>query len=378
MPAGYEDLLKPEYKGLVIMPNPKSSGTGYMFVKALVVSMGEEEALAYFDQLNENIIEYTSSGSGPINRLIQKEAAIGLGMTSQAVNANQEGGDFEIQNIRFTGDPRVEKQYGFWSKIGRFMFGEKDKDFDSVDLLSEMKTDTWIPLISHLTDNGRFKEEDFQADIEKLRKFYRDHGYLDVEIDDSKIKFEFPDEDAPGDMDIVINIVPNHQYKVGKVSFKGNTLEGFSDSELMKFVDYFDLTEGNVFSPSKVDKLIEQIREYYGQYGYIDTIVRVLRRPNVNTDNIDLIIDIIESKMFYLESINIQGNDKTKSEVIIREIAMEPGAIFDLRRMKISENRLKETRFFDEVTLSAAQKSENSGKGGTYGQPYFWSWIQHG
>lgn len=284
-----------------------------------------------------------------VNYSIERNDDTGVGAVVFDID---EGGDIEIQNIRFTGDSRVEKQYGFWSKIGRFMFGEKDKDFDSVDLLSEMKTDTWIPLISHLTDNGRFKEEDFQADIEKLRKFYRDHGYLDVEIDDSKIKFEFPDEDAPGDMDIVINIVPNHQYKVGKVSFKGNTLEGFSDSELMKFVDYFDLTEGNVFSPSKVDKLIEQIREYYGQYGYIDTIVRVLRRPNVNTDNIDLIIDIIESKMFYLESINIQGNDKTKSEVIIREIAMEPGAIFDLRRMKISENRLKETRFFDEVTLS--------------------------
>lgn len=56
--------------------------------------------------------------------------------------------------------------------------------------------------------------------------------------------------------------------------------------------------------------------------------------------------------MFYLESINIQGNSKTKSEVIIRELALEPGEVFDLHRMKISENRLKETRFFDEVTLS--------------------------
>ena len=263
-----------------------------------------------------------------------------------------EGGDIEIQNIIFKGDPRVEKQYGFWGKIGRFLFGEDSKDFDSVDLLSEMKTDTWIPIISHLTDNGRFKEDEFQADIEKLRKFYRDHGYLDVEIDDSKIKFEFPDADSPGDMDIVIDIVPNHQYKVGKVSFKGNTIKGFSDEELMKFVDYFNLTEGNVFSPSQVDKLIDQIREYYGQYGYVDTIVRVLRRPNVKTGDIDIVIEVIESKMFYLESINIQGNSKTKSEVIIRELALEPGEVFDLHRMKISENRLKETRFFDEVTLS--------------------------
>lgn len=263
-----------------------------------------------------------------------------------------EGGDIEIQNIVFKGDPRVEKQFGFWGKLGRFLFGKDTEDFDSVDLLSEMKTDTWIPIVSHITDNGRFKEDEFQADIEKLRKFYRDHGYLDVEIDDSKIKFEFPDADEQGDMDIVIDIVPNHQYKVGKVSFKGNTIEGFDDAKLMQFVDYFDLTEGNVFSPSQVEKLIEKIREYYGEYGYVDTIVRVLRRPNVKTGDIDMVIDVIESKMFYLESINIQGNSKTKSEVIIRELALEPGEVFDLHRMKISENRLKETRFFDEVTLS--------------------------
>ncbi len=263
-----------------------------------------------------------------------------------------EGGDIEIQNIIFKGDPRVEKQFGFWGKLGRFLFGKDTEDFDSVDLLSEMKTDTWIPIVSHITDNGRFKEDEFQTDIEKLRKFYRDHGYLDVEIDDSKIKFEFPDADEQGDMDIVIDIVPNHQYKVGKVSFKGNTIEGFDDAKLMQFVDYFDLTEGNVFSPSQVEKLIEKIREYYGEYGYVDTIVRVLRRPNVKTGDIDMVIDVIESKMFYLESINIQGNSKTKSEVIIRELALEPGEVFDLHRMKISENRLKETRFFDEVTLS--------------------------
>ncbi len=263
-----------------------------------------------------------------------------------------EGGDIEIQNIVFKGDPRVEKQFGFWGKLGRFLFGKDTEDFDSVDLLSEMKTDTWIPIVSHITDNGRFKEDEFQADIEKLRKFYRDHGYLDVEIDDSKIKFEFPDADEQGDMDIVIDIVPNHQYKVGKVSFKGNTIEGFDDAKLMQFVDYFDLTEGNVFSPSQVEKLIEKIREYYGEYGYVDTIVRVLRRPNVKTGDIDMVIDVIESKMFYLESINIQGNSKTKSEVIIRELALATGEVFDLHRMKISENRLKETRFFDEVTLS--------------------------
>ena len=213
-----------------------------------------------------------------------------------------------------------------------------------------MKTDTWIPIVSHLTDNGRFKEDEFKADLETLRAFYRNHGYLDVEIDENKVKFEFPDPDSAGDMDIVITVEPNKLYNVGKTTFKNNKL--FKTEKLMEFVDYFDLTEGNVFSPERVDKMADAIKTYYGEYGYIDTIVRVLRRPNLDNGNIDLIVDIIESEKFYLESINIQGNTKTKSEVIIRELALAPGEIFDLARMKQSERRLKETRFFDEVSLS--------------------------
>lgn len=88
MPTCYDDLLKDEYKGLISMPNPKSSGTGYMFLKNLVNVMGEDKAFTYFDNLTKNILQYTSSGSGPVNALMQKEAAIGLGMTAQAVTKN--------------------------------------------------------------------------------------------------------------------------------------------------------------------------------------------------------------------------------------------------------------------------------------------------
>lgn len=84
-PACYEDLLNPIYKDLVSMPNPKSSGTGYMFLLSLINSMGEDAAFEYFDKLSENIFQFTSSGSGPINAILQGEAAIGLGMTGQAV-----------------------------------------------------------------------------------------------------------------------------------------------------------------------------------------------------------------------------------------------------------------------------------------------------
>lgn len=96
IPASYQDLLKPEYKGLVSMPSPKSSGTGYMFLKNLVNAWGEDEAFTYFDSLSGNILQYTSSGSGPINALVQGEVGIALGMTAQAVTVANDGVELDI------------------------------------------------------------------------------------------------------------------------------------------------------------------------------------------------------------------------------------------------------------------------------------------
>lgn len=68
-PASYDDLLKPEYKGLISMPSPKSSSTGYIFLLNMVNERGEEAAFAYFDQLAENMSGqgFTTSGSGPVH-----------------------------------------------------------------------------------------------------------------------------------------------------------------------------------------------------------------------------------------------------------------------------------------------------------------------
>ena len=95
-PTSYQDLIKPEFKGLLSMPNPKSSGTGYMFLRNLTNAWGEDKAFEYFDNFAENIVQFTSSGSGPINALVQKEAAVALGMTAQAVTMINEGAPLKI------------------------------------------------------------------------------------------------------------------------------------------------------------------------------------------------------------------------------------------------------------------------------------------
>lgn len=96
VPGSYQDLLDPQYKGLISMASPTSSGTGYMFLRQLTNEWGEDEAFEYFEKLSENVLQYTSSGSGPVNALIQGEVAVGLGMTAQAVTEINQGVELEI------------------------------------------------------------------------------------------------------------------------------------------------------------------------------------------------------------------------------------------------------------------------------------------
>ncbi len=104
VPKTYEDLLKPEYKDLIAMPDPKTSGTGYGFYLNVVNIMGEDKAIEYFKKLKNNMREFTTSGSGPTNLLKQGEIAIAMGMTAQGVKAINDGYDYSIVELK-TGSP---------------------------------------------------------------------------------------------------------------------------------------------------------------------------------------------------------------------------------------------------------------------------------
>lgn len=91
IPTTYTDLIKTDYKDLVVMPNPKSSGTGFSLYNGLLHLYGETDGLAYFDSLNSNIREYTTSGSAPAKAVVRGEAGIGVALLWNAViqsNAN--------------------------------------------------------------------------------------------------------------------------------------------------------------------------------------------------------------------------------------------------------------------------------------------------
>lgn len=96
IPQSYDDLLADEYRGLIEMPDPTQSSTGYLFLKSLANAWGEEEALAYFDKLDENILQYTGGGSAPVKDAVAGECAIALSLTFKAVDLINEGADLDI------------------------------------------------------------------------------------------------------------------------------------------------------------------------------------------------------------------------------------------------------------------------------------------
>lgn len=204
-----------------------------------------------------------------------------------------------------------------------------------------MQTKKW-GILSFISGKGRFKEEVFFDDIECLKEFFRNQGYLDVEISDSDIEIV----QTASAVCININIRKGTQYKIGSVSIVNN--KRFSSEKLFPLIK---VKEGDIFSPSEIEESELALRNAYAQLGYLDSYGVAERKPNIQTGAIDLEFVVHESGKFYVESIKIQGNTKTKSNVIIRELALAPGDVFDIVRMQNSEKRLQNTSFFENVSL---------------------------
>jgi len=95
-PASWQDLLKPEYKDLIQMPTPQSSGTAYAIITTLVTVMGEDEAFEYMKKLNPNVQTYTSSGTGPSKGVAVGQAAIGIQFTPAFFEFIDQGYPLEV------------------------------------------------------------------------------------------------------------------------------------------------------------------------------------------------------------------------------------------------------------------------------------------
>jgi outer membrane protein insertion porin family len=269
----------------------------------------------------EKIREYYQKGGYnqvSINYAIERDRASGFGTVIFRI---REGPKVKIAQVRFEGNANVKAR----------------------TLRKEMETKKWW-VLSWLTGKGRFKDDEFDDDVEKLRDYYREEGYLDVEILQDQISFDYP---KPDKLVLTIRIDEGRRYRIGDITVTGSNIH---EASLLKRV--VRQRSGMIFRPSRLDKDVSRLEDFYGSGGYLDTRVRLQRNPNIATGNIDIVYDIRESERFNVESIGIEGNTKTKSTVILRELVLGPGDVFDTVRMKISKLRLENTRFFDDVNVT--------------------------
>lgn len=274
------------------------------------VKEDQEKIREYYQKVGYNQVS--------VNYAIERDRTTGFGTVIFKI---KEGAKVKISVIKFSGNDNVKARL----------------------LRKEMETKKWW-FMSWLTDTGRFKDDKFEDDLEKLRDYYREEGYLDIEIPQDQITFDYP---SPSKLVITIRVIEGRRYKIGDINVTGAKIH---EASLLKRI--LRQRSGMVFRPSKIDKDVERLEDFYGSGGYLDTQVRLLRKPNVNTGNIDLDYEVTESEKFNVESIVIEGNVKSKSIVILRELVLGPGDVFDTVRMKISKLRLENTRFFDDVNTT--------------------------
>jgi outer membrane protein insertion porin family len=194
-------------------------------------------------------------------------------------------------------------------------------------------------MFSWLTRSGVLKDEQLEDDKEKLAEFYRNEGYIDFELKEVRYVYQTPRK-------LVLRFVlaEGRRYRVGALDFKGVTL--FTTNQVM---EKLKMKVGDIFTPKGLNKDIETVQDLYGIKGYIDTNIRVRKTPNIQGGTMDLAYEIEEGDKSFIEKIEIKGNTKTKDRVIRRELAVAPGEVFDMTRVKLSKERLEGLTFFDHV-----------------------------
>jgi len=228
--------------------------------------------------------------------------------------------------------------------------------------------------LSGLTGGGRLSADDYRQDCAALLAYYRARGFLDVELESTDAATQCVVRDVANDegwVDVVFRVKEGRRYAFGQVQVAGNELGRAADSpfateRLLKLVGTpsenagligsasDQLAPGSWYSAAAVEVAVDKIRAAYGRRGYLDVQIGVVRTPNVATGAIDIRFDIREGAPSTVRQVLIEGNSKTRSTVIARELALAPGDTFDLEAARRTESRLRNTRFFESVRVSPA------------------------
>jgi outer membrane protein insertion porin family len=258
---------------------------------------------------------YHAHGFNDVEVTFRVEAIDAIRGTSRAVYTVNEGIKGSVSTVRFEGNTHFSDRL----------------------LRKQMKT-RQKTLFSFVDKSGRLDETQLQDDLQKVREFYQNHGYIDVAVRDVTKQ-----RTSSGALQIVIAIDEGPQYHVGKLTFVG-----YKATNEQKLRAVVKMKEGSVYSAKAIKDDAKALADAYGSGGYVDLTI-VPETSQAHDRLIDITYKIDEGQRSYVERISISGNTRTKDKVIRREVLIAPGDIFNTVRVETSKKRLENLGYFSKV-----------------------------
>jgi outer membrane protein insertion porin family len=224
------------------------------------------------------------------------------------------------------------------------------RDFTEQQLLDEftLRTPGWL---TWYTKHDRYSREKLAADLEALRNFYQNRGYLDFNIDSTQVSIT-PDRK---DIYLTVNISEGEKYTVSRVDLSGQILA--PREELEKLIQ---LKPGDVFSREKLAASTKAIAERLGNDGYAFANANAV--PQVDREKRSVAFNIVvdPGRRVYVRRIEVAGNTKTRDEVVRREMRQLEGGFYDASKIQLSRRRIDRTGYFADVTVETQPVEGNA------------------
>ncbi len=217
------------------------------------------------------------------------------------------------------------------------IFVEGNKAFSSGRILKLLKTKrAWF------FNAGVLKEEVLKEDVERVKSFYQNQGYIDVAVEQEVQA----DKQKDYLLYIHIKIQEGKKYLVGSVDLQGNN--DVTEKQILSQLN--NAVPGNTFSQEAMKRDVTNIQGIYFDRGYISAQVQENTIINSQTGRVDITYNITENEIAYVDKIKIKGNIKTRDLVVRREMRIHPGDRFDGGKLRRSKERLQNLGFFEEVS----------------------------
>ena len=215
------------------------------------------------------------------------------------------------------------------------------KSFKESELLGkfELTTPGWMTWYSK---NDQYSRQKLSADLEKLKSFYMNQGYLEFNVESTQVSIS-PDKQ---DVYITVNITEGERYQVSSVKLAGDFL--ISEEELQKLVL---VKAGDVFSRERLNDSTKAISDRLGKEGYAFANVNASPEIDKEKRKVAFTIFVDPGKRVYVRRINVSGNTRTRDEVIRREMRQMEGGWYDADKVTTSKQRIDKLGFFTDVSI---------------------------